>query len=104
MMIFLFAALTVAIELPWMAAWGYRKRDELLLAACVNVFTNLLLNLLLMFILGGRDIGAWIYLLETAVVAAEYAIYALAFGRGRKLFALTLGANALSYGIGLILF
>ena len=45
-----------------------------------------------------------VYPLEAAVVAAEYAVYAYACGRSKKLFWLTLAANVLSYCLGLILF
>ncbi len=103
MILFLCAFLTVLIETPWMALWGYRKRDELLLVGCVNVATNLLLNLILVLAFPGRDIGALIYLFEALVVAAEYLVYALAFGRSWKLFLITLGANCLSYGLGLLI-
>lgn len=102
MILFLYAFLTVLFETPWFALWGYRKRDELLLVVCVNVVTNLLLNLFLATL--GRDVGALIYLLEAIVVAAEYFIYAIPFGRSWKLFLLTLGANCLSYGLGLLIF
>ena len=47
--------------------------------------------------------GPAVYGLECAVVAAEYGIYRLAFGPRRGLFWLTLAANALSYGLGLLL-
>ena len=68
-----------------------------------NVITNLLLNLTILLVFSGQP-GAWIYLMEAAVVAAEYAVYAVAFGRSRKLVLLTLAANCLSYGIGIALF
>lgn len=100
-MIFLACALTVLIETPFLALFGYRKRDELIVIVCANVITNLLLNLLLAFRPGA--IRA-VLLLEAAAVAAEYGIYALAFGRSRRLFLLTLAANALSYTLGLLIF
>ena len=43
-------------------------------------------------------------LLEALVVAAEYAVYAAAFRPGWKLFFLTLAANCISYGLGLLVF
>ena len=104
MILFLCAFLTALIETPWMLAWGYRKRDEILLVICVNVASNLLLNLGLVLGFPGRDIGALIYLFEAIVVAAEYFVYAIALGRSRKLFFVTLGANCLSYGLGLLIF
>ena len=38
------------------------------------------------------------------MVAAEYSVYALACGRSRRLFLLTLAANVLSYSLGLLIF
>jgi len=104
MMLFLCAGLTVLIETPFMYLLGCRKRDELLLIICVNIATNLLLNLGLSLGFRGGEVGALIYLFEVAVVAVEYIVYALAMGRGWKLFAITLAANCLSYGIGLLIF
>ena len=104
MILFLFALLTVLFETPWFALWGYRKRDELLLVVCVNVASNLILNLLLVTVFRGRDIGALIYVFEAAVVAVEYIVYAIPFGHSWKLFAVTLTANCLSYGLGLLIF
>ena len=101
MRIFLACALTVLIETPFLALWGYRKRDELIVIICANVVTNLLLNLLLWRV--PTLYGPAVYGLEAAVVAAEYGIYRLAFGPGKGLFWLTLAANALSYGLGLVL-
>ena len=94
-------ALTVGIELAFLAPFGYSDRNAVSIIVWTNVITNLIVNLL--FVLLGRR---WIAALglELCVVAAEYAIYACAFGRGWKLFWLTLAANALSFGIGLVLF
>ncbi|MCR5682007.1 MAG: hypothetical protein K6G29_06080 [Clostridiales bacterium] len=103
MSIFLAAALTVLIEVPFLALCGYRQRDELAVAALTNLVTNLTLNLL--FRLGVLPYRIPVILAaEALVVLAEYGIYALAFGRSGKLFFLTLAANALSFGIGVILF
>ena len=103
-MLFVCAALTVLIEVPWMYLWGLKSRDGLLLAVCVNLVTNLVLNMGLSLGFPGGEVGALIYLFEAAVVAAEYGIYALALGFSKKLFLITLGANCLSYGIGLLIF
>lgn len=103
-MFFVCAALTVIIETPWMYLFGHRKRDEILLVVCVNIATNLLLNLGLSLGFAGREVGCLIYLFEALVVAAEAGLYSLAFGFSCKLFLVTLGANCLSYGIGLIIF
>ena len=101
-MIFLACLLTVVVETAFFAAFGYRDRYALTVIVCVNVVTNLLLNLLI-WLLGG-SVGAWIYGLEVLVVAAEYAVYAAAFRPGWKLFLLTLAANCISYGLGLLIF
>ncbi len=104
MILFLCALLTVIIETPWMYLWGHRKRDEVLLVVCVNVASNLLLNLGLSLGFSGREVGVLIYLFEAFVVVVEYMVYSLAFGRSWKLFFVTLGANCLSYVLGLIIF
>ena len=101
-MIFLACLLTVVVETAFLAAVGYRDRYALTVIVCVNIVTNLLLNLLLWLL--GWDVGAWIYLLEALVVATEYAVYAAAFGPGWKLALLTLAANCISYGLGLLVF
>ena len=93
--------LTVAIETPFLMLFGYRDRNAVTIIVCVNVITNLLLNLILALTGFLRPLAL---VLECAVVVAEYAVYALAFGRGWKLFVLTLTANTLSCGIGLLLF
>lgn len=102
-MIFLACLLTVVIETAFLASFGYRDRRALTVIACANVITNLLLNLTIWLAFRG-DPGFRIYPLEALVVAAEYVIYAVAFGKGWKLFFLTLAANLLSYGLGLLVF
>lgn len=102
-MIFLACLLTVLIEGAFFAVVGYRDRYSLTVIVCANVITNLLLNLTIYFVFSGQP-GLWIYGMEALVVLAEYAIYAVAFGRSLKLILLTLAANLLSYGAGLLLF
>lgn len=101
-MIFTACLLTVLIETPFLALFGYRQRDDLTIIICSNVITNLLLNLNLSLFF--KDIGRGIYLLEALVVAVEFTIYSLAYGPKRRLFILTLAANALSYSLGLLIF
>ena len=99
---FLACAMTVLIEAPFLALCGYRDRGAVAIIACTNIVTNLLLGLAMVFLPCGRTpIG--LLILEALVVVGEYAIYARAFGRSRRLFLLTLAANALSCGIGLLL-
>jgi len=102
-MIFVACLLTVVIEGVFLAVLGYRSRYALTVIVCVNVVTNLLLNLCIQLLFRGAP-GAWLCLMEALVVAAEYAVYAVAFGKSWKLFAFTLAANCLSYGIGLLIF
>ena len=102
-MIWLACLLTVLIETPLLALFGYRKKEDLILIAAVNVATNLTLNLLLGLVFAGGS-SAWVYVLECIVVLAEYAFYSRAWGRSRRLFLQTLAANVLSYSIGLLVF
>lgn len=102
-MIFLVCLLTLVIEVPFLALCGYRDRFALTVTVCTNVVTNLLLNLIVQLVFRGFP-GAWVYLMEVCVVAAEYSIYAIAFGSSWNLFGLTLTANCLSYGAGLLIF
>ena len=97
---FLACALTAAIETPFLYLCGYRDADSVRIAVLTNVVTNLVLNLALTFLPAA---GLWVILsAEAAVVTAEYGIYALAFGRSRRLFRVTLAANCLSCWFGLI--
>ena len=102
MRIFLACFLTVLIETPVLWLFGMRSRDAVTLAVCANVVTNLLLNLALRFVV--RSSALSVLTGEALVVLAEYAVYALAFGRSRRLLLLTLLANALSFSLGLLIF
>lgn len=97
------ALLTVAVETVFLAITYRRDAAFLVLCAALNIATNLALNLLLSCLPQG-ELHWLIYPLELAVVAIEYAVYAYACGRSKKLFLLTLAANVLSYCIGLALF
>ncbi len=89
--------LTMALETGFFAAAGFRSRAFLGLCLAANAATNLALNLLL----GSLGFSpALAVLLELGVLAAEYGAYALMLGRSKKLFLLTLAANALSLGLG----
>ena len=100
MQIFLPCILTVLLETPvfWLA--GCRSRDDITIVVCVNVVSNLLLQLCFLVLPYN---AFWLTALELLVLAGEYIVYALAFGRSRWLFLLTLGANALSLGVGLVI-
>ena len=94
--------LTMVAETLFFALWkDYRRWAFLALCLAVNMATNLTLNTLLLMLPWSPLI---VYPLETAVVAVEYGVYAYALGRSRRLFLLTLGANALSYSLGGLLY
>ncbi|MBR4204184.1 MAG: hypothetical protein IKQ92_01765 [Clostridia bacterium] len=96
----LFAAclLTVLIECPFLALFGYRSRYDLTVTAAANVLTNLTLNLALRFLL---PYTLHVVILgELSVTAAEYGIYAAAHRPSKRLLALTVAANLLSVSLG----
>ena len=97
MSLLLACVLTVLIETGFFALCGYRKGWQIGVIVCANVVTNLALNLLLLFVLPYTV--PIVLALELAVLAAEYAIYALAFGRSGRLL-LTMLANLLSFAVG----
>ena len=101
MILFLYCILTVVIETAFLALTGYRKPDEIKIIICANVLTNLSMNLLLCFIDRSTLL---LIILELIVIGAEYLIYGAVFGRCRRLFLLTLAANVISCGIGLLIF
>lgn len=102
-MVFLLACvLTVFLEGVFFFVLGYRNIWEQSVIACANVITNLLLNLVMSVSMFPRE--PFIYVMEALAVITEYLIYRRAFGPSRRLFALTLAANIISYGIGQILF
>lgn len=97
----LFCLLTVVLETAFFWMFGYDSRDEMTVVVCANVLTNLLLNLLLMPAI--HRSMPMILAAEALVVAVEYVIYGIAFGRGWKLLGLTFAANAISFGFGLLI-
>ena len=94
--------LTVVIELAFMMICGYRSRYEITVIVCANVVSNLLLNLLIIYVFRWQQ-GLWIIPMELAVVAGEYLYYTRAFGGSRRLFLLTLAANVISFSAGLLI-
>ena len=97
------AGLTMAAECLFFAL--LYRRDALFLALCaaLNLATNLSLNLALQYMPRGQ-LRLLVYPLELLVVLVEYGVYACACGGSKRLFLLTLGANALSYCTGLLIF
>ena len=102
MQIFLACIITVVVETAFFWAVGYRSRLDLEIVALANTVTNLSLNLLLALVPSLYPFP-WILPLEALVVVAEYLIYRHSFGGRVKLFLLTFAANAITYGIGLII-
>ncbi len=100
--IFKACILTVFLETGLFYLLGYRKKDDVTIVVCANVITNLVLNLTIAWFFPGGP-GAFLLLLEIAVVIAEYLIYAKAFGATNRLFGQTLAANVLSYAAGVVL-
>ena len=94
--------LTLAVELAFLACTRYR-REPFFVSLCllVNFATNVTINMLVLF--QGRSWG-FVLVLEALAVLAEYAVYSAAWGKSLRLFLYTLAANALSFGLGLLLF
>lgn len=97
--------LTVVIELVFFLLVGKRSRDFVFVCVLINIATNLTLNL----ILSVMNLMGWygslqVIVLEVLVVFAEYWVYALLEGKSRKLMLLTIAANVITYGLGLIIF
>lgn len=104
MTLFLACALTVLLETGFLSLLVSREASFLAVCALANTATNLALNLTLARAAGFVDITWFVYPLEAAAVLAEYGVYTLVLGRSRRLFLLTLAANLLSYGAGLLIF
>ena len=97
--------ITVAAETVFFAAFRYRRGSFLTVCVFLNVATNLGLNMLLGYLsLWGKSLSLLVYPLEIAVVLIEFAVFSLLEGPSKKLFLLTLGANCLSYGLGILIF
>ena len=100
LLFFLPCVLTVMLETPIFFFAGYRSKTDLTIVVCTNVVSNLLLQLCFLIV---PFTAFWLVVLELAVLAGEYLLYAAAFGRSKRLFLLTLFANAFSCGIGLLI-
>ena len=94
-------ALTLLIETPFLFFCGYKGREKLLLIVCVNLATNLTMNLCFLFFVpyGVPSVA----IAEILVVAVEFFVYSAAWGRSLRLFLRTFAANALSFLLGLLL-
>ena len=101
LILFLCCLITVAAETLFLFLCGFRSHEEIKIIICANVITNLSMNIILSFV--GR-VAALSVILEIIVAAAEYLIYAGLFGHSKRLFLLTLAANIISCGLGLLIF
>ena len=97
----LFCLIAVIFETAFFWMFGYDSRDERTVVACTNVLTTLGMNLL-MIPNGYRSIPT-VVAAELVLIAVEFAVYSIAFGRSWKLLLLTITANALSFGALLVL-
>ena len=107
-MIFLFTAfLTIAVEaLFWCCFKKYRNWRFLLWSAAVNFWSNLTLNLIMLFLLRRVDtlLSYKIVIGEVLVVAAEFLLFCLIEKTDRRrLFVLTLIANIITYSLSFII-
>ncbi|HTX90850.1 MAG TPA: hypothetical protein VMC09_06500 [Anaerolineales bacterium] len=99
--------LTVAIEGAVAWAFAFRTVRAQLAVAMVNCLTNPALNLLLLILawLGVKVGLPPVTALEVGVIFVEWGLYIYAFGGPkRRLFVLSLAANAASFLAGLLLF
>ena len=97
----LFCLIAVIFETALFWMFGYDSRDERTVVACTNVLTTLGMNLL-MIPNGYRSIPT-VVAAELVLIAVEFSVYSIAFGRSGKLLLLTIAANAISFGITLII-
>ena len=97
--------LTVVTELMFFLLVGKRSRDFVFVCVLINIATNLTLNLILSLLnLIGWYGNLQVIALEILVVFAEYRVYALLEDKGQRLMLLTIAANVITYGLGLIIF
>lgn len=108
MSFFTFAAsllLTLLLEVPVAWAWGLRSRHDLTVAVLVNVLTNPAVVLLYLLI-SARTGWPWPAVqlpLEALAVAVEAVCYRACGENVRRPVLLSLCANGVSYGAGLLL-
>jgi hypothetical protein len=102
-------ALLLTVVVEGLVAWpfGFRTVRSQLALAMINCLTNPALNLLLLALawLGVKVTLLPVVLLELGVVAVEWGLLVYVFGgTKRRLFLLSLTANAASFLAGLLLF
>lgn len=95
--------LTEAIEIPVCLLWGMRGRD-LIFVVLANLLTNPLVNVLyaLACLYAKIPPAASLAVLEVSAVLAEWGVYRYATDAKRP-FLISLTANAVSFGAGLLI-
>ncbi|MBR5949608.1 MAG: hypothetical protein IKZ82_13340 [Clostridia bacterium] len=105
MFIFLACFLTVLIETVFLTLLGLRKKEQTPVIICVNIVSNIALNLLLA-VLPIKFDNSWmsmlmpLIVLEATVIFSEYFVYRAAFGDLNRLFLKTVFANLFSLFLG----
>ena len=94
--------LTLLLEVPVAYCWGLRSRHDLTVAVLVNVLTNPAV-VLLNGLLSATPWWAVQLLLEAAAIAVEGFCYRHCGENIRRPYLLSLRANCISYGAGLVL-
>lgn len=94
--------LTLLLEVPVAYCWGLRSRHDLTVAVLVNVLTNPAV-VLLNGLLSATPWWAVQLLLEAAAIAVEGFCYRHCGENIRRPYLLSLCANCISYGAGLVL-
>lgn len=99
----LFACLfTVIIESAFFYFFCEKETCNLIIIVLSNIISNLLLNLIILFVFNGNP-GFWIVPMEFAVVFFEYFIFSISFHNKHNLFLKTFLANCLSYSTGFVI-
>lgn len=101
MSIVLSCLLTVVLETAFLALIGFRSKDEIKIIICANVMTNLSMNFVLWFV---PKTVITVIALELIVIAVECNIYTTLFYKSAKMYLLTVAANLISCGAGLLIF
>ena len=99
---FVSLGLTLLVEVPVAYCWGLRSRHDLTVAVLVNVLTNPAV-VLLNGLLSAAPWWAVQLPLEAAAIAVEGFCYRHCGENIRRPYLLSLCANCISYGAGLVL-
>ena len=98
-------ALTLALETGFFFSTGKRDRKDAVLVVMVNIITNpvVVLTYWLAFLYTNWNVFAVLIVLEIFAVLTE-GYYYRKYGRGfRRPYLFSLGANAFSYGVGVLI-